>query len=106
MQEYKSKTNQELLVILSEVCTELEDRAVGIADINGKTEVILEQNGNIATCIHVGSNLGVSVVKQSLDSLHAVMFEQGEKLSSRTTLSRFTSKPSGESKDDNNKKVG
>lgn len=86
--DYSQLSNDELLVILSEVATELNSRAIGIADHGGKTLPVIEQQGNIATCVHIGSDLSVSVFKESLQNMKVVPVEKGQ-LTSRTSLSKF-----------------
>lgn len=95
---YKDKTNDELLIILSEVCSELESRAIGIADHGGKPVPIIQQDGNTVTCVHIGSNLGVQVFRDMIHNLSVAMFEKGQSLTSATTLSRFI-KPTNGSKE-------
>lgn len=85
----KDKSTEELLIILSEVCQELEARCVGIADHGGKMIPVIEQNGNTVTCLHIGSNLGVSVFKESMNSIKTVMLEKDQTLQGATGLSRF-----------------
>ncbi len=78
---YKDKSVEELVIILNEVCSELQDRTVGLADIGGSIEPIVEVSGNTIMTIHVGSTLGVSTMRAAMDQIKTNMFENGKKLS-------------------------
>ncbi len=98
---YAEKTNDELLIILSQVCDELNNRAIGIADDGGKSLPVIEQQGNTVTCVHIGSNLGVSIIRENMKNIRTVMFENGQTLTAATSLSKFI-----KNKNDGSKETG